>query len=356
VTKIIQVGLGFWGVDWSRTVLPKVPDIDVVGYVDPTEAARARVATELGVEPSRLFPSLEAALDATDATLVLGTVRTEAHDPVARMALEAGRNVMLEKPFASSMREARQLVDLAARKGKILAVSQNYRYFPAPVLAARLFAEQALGPCDYVRLEFRQHGPSVGYRYWDMPDPLLADMSIHHFDLMRMVLGSEPKRIACRTWNPPESPYRYDPAGSAMIEFESGVMLDYHGSWMSGGTRTPWAGEWTMDCRDGELWWTSRNTFADGARPDRVVVRRRGEKAEGQKLPNLAYRDRAGTLRAVCAAIETGKAPPHFSSGADNLMSFALVAAAIVSASRGGAWTDISEILESAAEPENAAA
>ncbi|MCB0251883.1 MAG: Gfo/Idh/MocA family oxidoreductase, partial [Anaerolineae bacterium] len=220
-----------------------------------------------------------------------GTVRTDAHFPVARMALEAGRNVMLEKPFASTMREAHQLVDLAARKGKLLAISQNYRYFPAPRLAAKLFAEQALGPSDYVRLEFRQHGPSVGYRYWDMPDPLLADMSIHHFDLMRMVLGSEPRRIACHTWNTVESPYRFDPVGSAMIEFENGVRLDYHGSWMSGGTRTPWAGEWTIDGRDGELWWTSRDMFLDGSKPDRVVILRRGEAAEPQVLPDLPFLD-----------------------------------------------------------------
>jgi len=356
VTKIIQVGLGFWGFDWASTVIPKVPGIDVVGYVDPSEAARDRAATELKVERSRLFPSLEAALAATDCDLVLGTVRTDAHFPVARMALDAGRNVMLEKPFASTMREARHLVDLAARKGKLLAISQNYRYFPGPRLAAKLFEEQALGPADYVRLEFRQHGPSVGYRYWDMPDPLLADMSIHHFDLMRMVLGSEPRRIACRTWNPPESPYRFDPAGSAMIEFESGVMLDYHGSWMSGGTRTPWAGEWTIDCRDGEFWWTSRNIFADGAKPDRLVMRRRGDAAKVQKLPALPFLDRAGTLRAACLTIETGEAPKYFSSGADNLMSFALVAAALASASRGGAWVDLAEILEDAADSENAAA
>ena len=49
MTKIIQVGLGFWGFDWASTVIPRVPDIEVVAYVDPSEAARTRAATELKV-------------------------------------------------------------------------------------------------------------------------------------------------------------------------------------------------------------------------------------------------------------------------------------------------------------------
>ncbi len=340
------MGLGFWGHDWSTRILPRVPGIEVVGYVDPSEEARTRIRTELDVGADLCFPTLEAALAGTDADLVLGTVRTEAHFPVAQTALEAGRHVMLEKPFASTMAEARALVELAVAKGRVLSVSQNYRYFPGPVTAARLFAEASFGPSDYVRLGFRQHGPSVGYRYWDMPDPLLADMSIHHFDLMRMVLASEPVRIACRTWNPPDSPFRFDPAGHALIEFASGVRVDYHGSWMSGGLRTPWAGEWSIDCRDGTIDWTSRHMFAEGAKPDRVVTRRRGEEAVPQVLPDMEYLDRAGTLLATCRTIETGVAPEWFSSGADNIMSLALVSAALLSASRSGAWTEITEVLD----------
>jgi predicted dehydrogenase len=326
-------------------VLPKVPGVEVVGYVDPSEEARARLQAAIGVDPALCFDSLDAALDATDAVLVLGTVRTDAHFPVAAAALEAGRHVMLEKPFAATMAEAKALVDLAVAKGRVLSVSQNYRCFPGPIAAARAFAEAPFGPADFVRLDFRQHAPSVGYRYWDMPDPLLADMSIHHFDLMRMVLGSEPVRIACRTWNPPGSPFRFDPAGSALIVFANGVLVDYHGSWMSGGTRTSWAGEWSIDCRDGNISWTSRDQFADGARPDRLVLRRRGEEAEMPALPAPDLLDRAGTLAAMCRTIETGIAPPYFSSGADNLMSFALVAAALLSAGRDGAWVEMHEVL-----------
>lgn len=345
MAKVVQVGLGHWGFDWTAEVLPTVPQAEMVGYVDTSEDALARAQSELGISASLCFSSLSAALEAVECDLILGTLRTQAHFPVAKQALEAGLHVMVEKPFASTVAEAQALVDLARAQGKILAVSQNYRSFPAPILAAQLIGKQELGPTDFLRVEFRQYAPDVGHRYLDMPDPLLADMSIHHFDLMRMVLGSEPRRLTCRTWNPVGSPFQYDPAGAALIEFANGTLVDYQGSWMSSGPRTPWAGEWTMNCADGDIWWTSRANFGDDKNDDQLLVRRRGEAPVAPRLPGLPHFDRAGALAAVVQAVDTGTAPSRFPSGSDNLNSLALVAATILSAQRDGAWVEIEEVL-----------
>lgn len=346
MAKVIQVGLGHWGFSWTGSVLPDVPQAEMVGYVDTSEEALQRAQTELGIPAALCFTSLDAALATVECDLVLGTLRTNAHYPVAKQALEAGLNVMVEKPFTSTLEEAKDLVALAQIKGKIMAVSQNYRFFPAPILATQLLEKGDLGPADQIGIAFRQYAPSVGYRYWDMPDPLLADMSIHHFDLMRMVLNSEPRRLTCRTWNPPASPFQYDPAGLAIIEFENGAFVNYQASWMSGGPKTPWAGEWTIDCAEGDIWWTSRDIFGEERGDDQLIVRRHGEAPVAPELPDVRFQDRAGSLAAVCAAVDTGKLSPRFPSGADNLNSLALVQATILSAERDGAWVEIAEVLE----------
>ncbi|WP_181703952.1 Gfo/Idh/MocA family protein [Chthonobacter albigriseus] len=345
MTDIIQVGLGFWGYDWATGVLPEVETVRVAAYVDPSEEARQRIADKLNVPADRCFASLNDALAAVNAPIVLATLRTDAHYPVARRALEAGRHVIVEKPFASSVGEAKELVALAAAEKRMLMVSQNYRHYPAPIRVAEMVAQQALGHVSLVDIVFRQHAPSIGYRYWDFPDPLLADMSIHHFDLMRMILADEPKAVSCRTWNLPGSPFQNHPVGVVTVEFAGGTIVSYRGSWMSGGAATAWAGEWTIDCDEGEIWFTSRGHGAERLERDRVVLRRRGSAAEEQILDHVRYFDRAGTMAAMEQAVRTGVPPARFSSGADNLMSLALMQASIVSTQRGGDWVSIEEIL-----------
>jgi predicted dehydrogenase len=178
-----------------------------------------------------------------------------------------------------------------------------------------------------------------------MPDPLLADMSIHHFDLMRFVLSDNPRRVSARTWNTHESPFTHHPIGVATIEFEKGTLVSYRGSWMSAGPTTPWAGEWAMDCSLAQVWWTSRDHLGTRQGPDRLLVRSPEGAAEEVELTPPPFLDRRGTLNAVAQAIDTGTVPPRFSSGRDNLHSFALTMATIASAGRDGAWVDVEEIL-----------
>lgn len=346
MVKAIQIGLGHWGFSWTKEVIPKVTNIEMVGYVDSNPEATKRVQVELGIDEKCCFASLEEAVQGVQADLAICTLRTEAHYPVVKRCLELGLNVIVEKPFASTIAQAKELVELARTSGRVLMVSQNYRFQPAPIAAAELIGAQKFGPVNLVSIDFRRHAPSQGYRYWDMPDPLLADMSIHHFDLMRMVLGDEPKRVSCRTWNPDTSPFGHHPIGVATLEFEKGTIVSYRGSWMSSGPVTPWAGEWTMDCSEGEIIWSSRDHFMGKAGPDKLSLRQRDGAAVPFDLPPIGLADRTGTLGAIARVIETGAMPTRFSSGEDNLHSLALVQATILSASRGGDWVEIAEIMQ----------
>jgi predicted dehydrogenase len=346
MVKAIQIGLGFWGFDWTRNVIPNVPSIEMVAYVDSNPQATERVKEELKVPDALLFTNLEEAVNAVEAELAICTLRTEAHYPVVKRCLELGLSVLVEKPFASTIAQAKELVELAKARGRVLMVSQNYRFQQAPIAATELIGAQKFGPVNLVSIDFRRHAPSQGYRYWDMPDPLLADMSIHHFDLMRMVLNDNAKRVSCRTWNPPASPFGHHPIGVATLEFEKGTIVSYRGSWMSSGPVTPWAGEWTMDCSEGQIVWTSRDHFMGKAGPDRLSLRPLDGEATPVELEPVQYTDRMGTLAAIARVIETGTMPARFSSGEDNIHSLALVQATILSASRGGAWVEIDEVMQ----------
>ena len=154
-------------------------------------------------------------------------------------------------------------------------------------------------------------------------------MSIHHFDLLRMLLNREPDRIYCESWNPAWSAFAGPAASVATVVFGD-IVVSYRGSWVSATPITPWAGEWRMEFERGEITWTSRDD--NGALSDKVVVRPLNARPKTQRLPEMRV-DRWGTLTEFATAIREGREPEC--AGRENLGTVAFMAAALDSATRG---------------------
>jgi predicted dehydrogenase len=345
--RLLQVGLGGWGRNWVKEVTREVPGVEPVGWVDVDSAGRERAVAELGLPEGRVFASLAEAGEAVAADAVLVAVPLVAHAAVARAALEAGLHVLVEKPFAPSLAEAVRLTRLAEARGLKLMVNQNYRWFPAPVLARRLVAEGRIGRPMAAYLDFHLLF-GADYRYFFLEEPLLADMAIHHFDGLRYVLGDEPVAVSCRSWSEPGSPFVGRPAAIATIEFGRGTIASYRGSWISRGPTTPYGGHWRIDGTEGAIEFTFRGAFQQRERLDRLVLYLPGRPAEAAALPDVPLKDRKGALVAFAGWIETGAPPEAASTAGDNLVSLALMEAAIRSAAAGGAAVDVRELLAEA--------
>jgi predicted dehydrogenase len=301
-----------------------------VAWVDANPASLKLAQATLDIPPGRCFTSLEDAFAAGPADAVLATVAVPAHVPVALAALDAGKHVLIEKPFAMSLAEAQQVVDAAAAHDRIVMISQNYRFFPAVQAVIELVGSGELGTIGMVRVDFRkniQPGLRADHPYHLLDQPLLMDMAIHHFDLMRAVLGQEPTGIACHAWNPPWSPLPGLTAGTATVTFDGGAVASYRGNWLSTGSPTAWAGEWHIEGDRGEVVWTSRGDIGNRLGVERVLVRPLAGPAQEREVPTMQHAGREGVLAAFAEAIGTGAEP--VCSGRDNLGSVALMTAAI---------------------------
>ncbi len=132
--------MGDFGRDWAARVLPAVPAVELAGCVDPDPTARKLARGIVQLPSRRLFARLAESLASVEPDAVLVTTMLPGHVPVARAALEAVTTVLVEKPFAPSVSEGQELVQLAAERGLTLMVSQNYLFFRAgtsPDLARR---------------------------------------------------------------------------------------------------------------------------------------------------------------------------------------------------------------------------
>jgi predicted dehydrogenase len=332
--RIVQVGMGDWGRDWATRVFPDVPEAALVACVDGQPRALAEVK-KLGLVPDEnRFGALDSALERVDAAAVLVTTDLPSHIVVVKAALNAGKHVLVEKPFGASVEEAKEAVDLAEALGLRLMVSQNYRFFPAVRAVQKLMRQGRFGQLLHIDLDFRRRSsPSrkrpTGHRNW--AQPLLLDMSIHHFDLLRAVIGAEPTSVYCRTHNPAWAGFRDPPEGSAIIAFENDLTVNYRGSWAHPGPITLWAGEWRMEFEKGEVWWTSRGDFQT-ALEDRASLYSHDASCRDLVLPQLKRIDRAGALDAFVKAVSAGTEPE--SSGRENLGSLSLAHAAVESSLR----------------------
>ena len=336
--SLIQVGLGGWGRNWYETRLKGSPDAELAGFVDSSEEALEQLQADAGIKASACFTSVTEALEQVDAEAVLVTASLPGHVPAARAALEAGKHVLMEKPFAPSVADARALTAEAETAGRLLMISQNYRYFPAPQRAVELVSSGELGKLGVIDIEFRRnhlrYDPARS-RHFALPDPLLADMAIHHFDLIRMISGADARHIRCHSYNPPWSHFTHHPSAEALIELEDDTVVTYRGSWVSRQSPTPWAGEWRMEFERGTVRFTSRED--ETGEQDRLWVRRdtgaRSSRERAEPLSPLDAADRSGSLREFARCIRTGEKPATHAGA--NIGSIGLTYAAIEAARTG---------------------
>jgi predicted dehydrogenase len=347
---LLQVGMGRWGLDWATKVFPEVPEMELVACADAHPGA-LKAACDAGiVTAGQCYSSVADAVADRGIDAVLVTTDGAQHGDIVRAALRARKHVLVEKPFVQSMAEACELVDEAAALNRTLMVSQNYRFFPAVRAAQHIVKGQELGQLIHVDIDFRRFAPTGRHLHWT--HPLLLDMGIHHFDLMRAILGREPRTVDCRAWKPSWAGYDDPSSATAIVDFEDGVTVSYRGSQLSPDRPTAWAGEWLMEFEQGTVMWTSRgdrsglrsaegdavSVYRNNRAPDEITASH-GITAPNKitapdeiTLPHLELMDRAGTLDAFARALASGTTPE--STAEENLGSLALAYAAIRSADR----------------------
>jgi len=123
--KVGLVGCGYWGSNLCR-VLAQHPGVELRWVCDPAPKAQERARR---LAPSaRILSDLGEGLADREVDAVVVAVPVEFHHPVAMAALKAGKHVLVEKPLARTVSEARMLCDEADRRGRVLMVGHTFLY------------------------------------------------------------------------------------------------------------------------------------------------------------------------------------------------------------------------------------
>jgi len=136
-------------------------------------------------DPKQLFndPSLD---------LIVIPTPNDTHFPLARAAMEAGKHVVVDKPFTVTLSQARELEAMAKSRGLVLSVFHNRRWDSDFLTLKGLIAEGKLGEVSYFESHFDRYRPQVRNRWREQAGPgsgIWYDLGPHLIDQALVLFG-----------------------------------------------------------------------------------------------------------------------------------------------------------------------
>ncbi len=217
--RVAVVGCGYWG----RNVVRNFQALGALAaVVDPTPAGQAS-ARELA-PGADVHASLEPVLGRADIAAVVLATPAITHAPLGLQALEAGKDLLVEKPMALTIADCRALVDRATAKGRMLHVGHLLEYHPSFLTLREWVAAGRLGRI------LRLHSHRLGFGLVRMEEDALWSLAPHDVALILRLTGEMPEAVTCHGTHALGQP-RADFTVS-LLHFAGGVDAHLLSSWL----------------------------------------------------------------------------------------------------------------------------
>jgi predicted dehydrogenase len=346
----------------------------VTGILSSDLEKSKKAALELGMDPNRLYASVEEMLDKESARedgadVVAIMTPNDIHYEYAMVALERGFDVICDKPMTNTLEEAEALHKKVQETGLVFCLTHNYTGYPMVRQAKAMVQDGQLGTIRLVQVEYVQGGkadeskpdPSESWRFDPVrggPSLVMGDIGSHAHNLVRFITGLEVDEVLSEIGNivPGRAVHDY---GGALLRFDNGARGSYWVTQAAAGVENclrirvsgtkgslEWMQEFPQALTFKPLGAPSQNRTPNGPgtlplakHSSRIVAGHPEGFHEG--FANI-YSDAAEAI----AARRSGKTPNplalYFPNSFDGLMGLRFVFSAIESSKANGKWTKCS--------------
>jgi len=135
------------------------PDVEIAGICDEEPARMAAAIRHFGIPAERVFTDPHRCLAATEPDFVVLCPATARHAEYVELAAPYRAHMLVEKPFAATLREADRMIAAAKKARRLLAINWPLRWYPAHVTAHRLLNEGRIGALQEVHFYDGNRGP-----------------------------------------------------------------------------------------------------------------------------------------------------------------------------------------------------
>lgn len=220
--KAAVIGLGYWGPNLARNFQAS-PDFELVGLCDLDAKRVEKVGASYPW--AKRFTSDAEMLAEVKPEIVAVCTPVGSHYKLVKQALESGAHVLCEKPLASSVKEAEEIVELAKKRERRLFVDHTFTYTGAVRLIRDLYASGQLGDLFYidsVRINLGLFQPDVD---------VIWDLAPHDLSIVQYVVGKKVESV--QAIGSSHNPRGFSDVAYLDLRFAGGVHAHLHLSWLS---------------------------------------------------------------------------------------------------------------------------
>lgn len=193
-SRIAVIGLGEAGYEMHLPALAQMKDVSVVGGCDVDETRRARAAAKFGIP---VFADVQTMLATSTPDVVIIATPPDTHVELCLRAIDAGLDIICEKPFVSTLDEADRVMAAASAAGRHIALNHEFREMPI----FRSLIDHA-GPGSGEDLFFAQIWQNTDVPPWTEPGwrgqmqrRTLHEAGVHLIDYLIALFGQKPVAV-----------------------------------------------------------------------------------------------------------------------------------------------------------------
>jgi len=219
---VAVIGAGFWGRNHARN-LNELSQTRLLAICDRDEKKAKAVAELFGVDTYRDSSRMLARKDVEAVTVCTWSTNLAAE---AMKALKAGKHVLVEKPMANSVNEAKRIVQLAKTKQRLLMVGFLMRFIPGLERIKQAVDKGEIGTVVYATARRVSQWPE---RIGDVG--VIKDLAVHDIDVTRYLFDDEPVEVFAKAGNFRHK--KFEDHAQVLVTFKGGKTAFIEANWLT---------------------------------------------------------------------------------------------------------------------------
>jgi len=219
---IAVIGAGFWGRNHARN-LKELQETNLIAVCDKDDARAKAIAELYGVEAYTDSRRMLKRKDIEAVTVCTWSTNLAAE---AMNVLRAGKHVLVEKPMANNVQEARKMVELAKKRQRYLMVGFLMRFIPGIQRIKEALEKGEIGTLVYATARRVSEWPE---RIGDVG--VVKDLAIHDIDITRYLLGDDPVEVYAKAGSLRHK--QFEDHAQILLTFNGGKTAFIEANWLT---------------------------------------------------------------------------------------------------------------------------